>query len=134
MVSILGLLPGFLHSRGFRLISASVGTVVYYGFQDCHPDVGNAFLVCCLMTGVAGNAFPFFKWFDQTEYKVIISCSYLNLLLMSSLQYHRIAFFVSMALTAAAPMATLAYLQSPQQMLAFVGETFFIHALLLLWY
>ena len=25
------------------------------------------------MTGIAGNTFPFFKWFDQTEYKVIVS-------------------------------------------------------------
>lgn len=60
----------YLHPS--RLISASVGTVVYYGFQNCHPDVGNAFLVCCLMTGIAGNAFPFFEWFDQAEYKVIL--------------------------------------------------------------
>lgn len=59
------------HSHPTRLISASVGTVVYYGFQNCHPEVGNAFLVCCLMTGIAGNAFPFFKWFDQAEYKVM---------------------------------------------------------------
>ncbi|KAG0707089.1 hemolysin-III related-domain-containing protein [Suillus ampliporus] len=85
------------------LISASVGTVVYYGFQDCHPDVGNAFLVCCLMTGIAGNSFPFFKWFDQAEYK-----------------HYRIAFFLSLALTALAPMAVLAYLHSPGQMFAFV--------------
>jgi len=86
------------------LISASVGTVVYYGFQHCRPDVGNAYLVCCLMTGIAGNTFPFFKWFDQTEYK-----------------HYRIAFFLSMALTAAAPLATLAYLHSPRQMLAFIN-------------
>ncbi|KAG1821257.1 hypothetical protein EV424DRAFT_1472411 [Suillus variegatus] len=51
------------------LISASVGTVVYYGFQNCHPEVGNAFLHC------------------------------------------RIAFFLSLAFTAAAPMTALAYLQ-----------------------
>ncbi|KAG2113336.1 hemolysin-III related-domain-containing protein [Suillus cothurnatus] len=86
------------------LISASVGTVVYYGFQNCHPEVGNAFLVCCFMTGIAGNAFPFFKWFDQAEYK-----------------HCRIAFFLSLAFTAAAPMTALAYLQSPAQMFAFVN-------------
>ncbi|KAG1812170.1 hemolysin-III related-domain-containing protein [Suillus subaureus] len=86
------------------LISASVGTVVYYGFQKCHPEVGNAFLVCCFMTGIAGNAFPFFKWFDQAEYK-----------------HCRIAFFLSLAFTAAAPMTALAYLQSPAQMFAFVN-------------
>lgn len=52
-----------------RLISASVGTVVYYGFQ-CHPVLGNYFLACCLLMGVAGNAFPFLKWFNDPAYRV----------------------------------------------------------------
>jgi len=52
-----------------RLISASVGTVVYYGFQ-CHPYLGKFFLSCCFLTGVAGNAFPFLKWFNDPVYKV----------------------------------------------------------------
>jgi hypothetical protein len=52
----------------FRLISASVGTVVYYGFQ-CYPHVGQVFLVCCLLTGIAGNIFPFMDWFNQYEYR-----------------------------------------------------------------
>jgi len=50
------------------LISASVGTVVYYGFQ-CHPNLGNFFLVCCFLTGLAGNVFPFLKWFNDAAYK-----------------------------------------------------------------
>ena len=52
-----------------RLISASVGSVVYYGFQ-CHPNLGNFFLTCCFLTGVAGNAFPFLKWFNDPAYRV----------------------------------------------------------------
>lgn len=52
-----------------RLISASVGTVVYYGFQ-CYPHVGQTFLICCLLTGIAGNVFPFMDWFNRREYKV----------------------------------------------------------------
>ena len=52
-----------------RLISASVGTVVYYGFQ-CHPNLGNFFLVCCFLIGLAGNVFPFLKWFNDGAYKV----------------------------------------------------------------
>lgn len=52
-----------------RLISASVGTVVYYGFQ-CHPNLGNFFLACCFLTGVAGNVFPFLRWFNDPAYKV----------------------------------------------------------------
>lgn len=52
-----------------RLISASVGTVVYYGFQ-CYPQIGRIFLVCCLLTGIAGNIFPFMDWFNTYEYRV----------------------------------------------------------------
>jgi adiponectin receptor len=54
------------------LISASVGTVVHYGFQ-CHPELGKLFLVCCFLTGLAGNIFPFMVWFNQYEYRVRIS-------------------------------------------------------------
>jgi hypothetical protein len=53
----------------FRLISASVGTVVHYGFQ-CHPNLGKAFLMCCFLTGLAGNVFPFMNWFNQYKYRV----------------------------------------------------------------
>jgi len=52
-----------------RLISASVGTVVHYGFQ-CHPRIGHAFLGLCFVTGLAGNIFPFMAWFNQHEYRV----------------------------------------------------------------
>ncbi|KAH7920145.1 HlyIII-domain-containing protein [Leucogyrophana mollusca] len=85
------------------LISASVGTVVYYGFR-CHPDVRNMFLLCCLLTGIAGNAFPFFKWFNDPVYR-----------------HWRIIFFLSLAFTAVAPLAALAYLHSPHQMSAFIS-------------
>ncbi|KAI6046128.1 hemolysin-III related-domain-containing protein [Pisolithus marmoratus] len=84
------------------LISASVGTVVYYGFQ-CHPNIGNAFLACCLLTGVAGNAFPFFKWFNDPVYRHL-----------------RILFFVSLAFTSVAPLAVLSYLHSPWQVKLFL--------------
>ena len=53
----------------YRLISASVGTVVYYGFQ-CHPSLGTFFLTCCFLTGAAGNVFPFLKWFNDPVYRV----------------------------------------------------------------
>lgn len=51
------------------MISASVGTVVYYGFQ-CYPHIGQMYLLCCLLTGIAGNVFPFMDWFNQYEYRV----------------------------------------------------------------
>jgi len=28
------------------------------------------FLVCCLLTGIAGNIFPFMEWFNLYEYRV----------------------------------------------------------------
>ncbi|KAH7888863.1 hemolysin-III related-domain-containing protein [Phlebopus sp. FC_14] len=85
------------------LISASVGTVVYYGFQ-CHPNVGKLFLWGCLLTGAAGNVLPFFKWFNDRAYKP-----------------WRIAFFVSMAFTSVAPLAVLAYFHSTWQVIVFVN-------------
>ena len=85
------------------LISASVGTVVHYGFQ-CHPDVGRFFLLCCLATGVAGNIFPFFQWFDDPAYK-----------------HFRILFFLCMGFTAVGPLAALAYLHSYQEVIAFAA-------------
>jgi adiponectin receptor len=51
------------------LISASVGTVVYYGYQ-CHPKIGHAFEALCFMMGLLGNILPFMSWFNELEYRV----------------------------------------------------------------
>lgn len=85
------------------LISASVATVVYYGFQ-CHPALGYAFLLVCLVMGILGNILPFMKWFNQIEYR-----------------FWRIAFFLAMAFSAVAPLAALAYLHGTRAVLAFVS-------------
>jgi hypothetical protein len=53
----------------YRLISATVGTFVYYGFQ-CHPEVGRCYLAVCFCTGLAGNIFPFMDWFNRYEHRV----------------------------------------------------------------
>ena len=53
-----------------RLISASVGTVVYYGFK-CQPTTRDAFLLLCFAIGVSGSIFPFMNWFNMREYKVL---------------------------------------------------------------
>lgn len=107
-----------------RLISASVGTVVHYGFQ-CYPHIGQIFLACCLMTGIAGNVFPFMDWFNQYEYRA--SNDPVNVILAETLsftsqQMWRILFFVSLAFTAVAPLAALAYLHGFDQMFTFVSE------------
>ncbi|KAG9316747.1 hemolysin-III related-domain-containing protein [Chiua virens] len=88
------------------LISASVGTVVHYGFQ-CHPNLGNFFLACCLFVGIAGNVFPFFRWFNDYKYR-----------------YIRIIFFLCMAFTAIAPLAVLASLHSVKQMIEYTSHSF----------
>ena len=52
-----------------RLISASIGTVVYYGFS-CHQQAAWIYLSLCFMNAVLGSIFPFMKWFNMRKYKV----------------------------------------------------------------
>ncbi|KAL0956629.1 hypothetical protein HGRIS_002764 [Hohenbuehelia grisea] len=85
------------------LISASVGTVVHYGFRDCHPFLRDVFLACCFLTGLAGNVFPFMDWFNRYEYRG-----------------YRIAFFVALALSSVAPLAALVWTHSLRDMIRFV--------------
>ena len=109
----------------YRLISASVGTVVYYGFQ-CHPNLGNFFIACCFLTGVAGNVFPFQRWFNDPAYRV--SCpAFLHTPSTNGRQYIRIVFFLCMAFTAIAPLAVLAYLHSVPQVVAYTSKSFLLH-------
>ncbi|KAF9527364.1 hemolysin-III related-domain-containing protein [Crepidotus variabilis] len=85
------------------LISASVATVVHYGFH-CHPNTSRAFLGLCFSTGVAGNVLPFMKWFDKFEYRL-----------------YRIAFFLSLAFAALGPLVTMAILHSTRETLDFIA-------------
>jgi len=85
------------------LISASVGTVVYYGFQ-CYPYIGQIFLVCCLLIGIAGNIFAFMDWFNTYEYRM-----------------WRISFFLSLAFSGVAPLATLVYLHGAEVVFNFIN-------------
>ncbi|KAJ7594520.1 hemolysin-III related-domain-containing protein [Mycena floridula] len=85
------------------LISASVGTVVHYGFQ-CHPSLGNAFLLLCLGTGAAGNIVPFTEWFNDYDYRG-----------------WRVVFFLGLAFSSLAPLATMAALYSTGSMLKFIA-------------
>jgi len=85
------------------LISASVGTVVYYGFQ-CYPHIGQTFLVFCLLMGIAGHIFSFMDWFNTYEYRM-----------------WRISFFLFLVFTAIAPLATLVYLHSIEKAFLFIN-------------
>ncbi|KAL1942858.1 hypothetical protein VTO73DRAFT_5098 [Trametes versicolor] len=85
------------------LISASVGTVVYYGFQ-CQEFTRNAFLLLCLGIGLSGSILPFTSWFNKREYR-----------------HWRIAFFVSLALSGIAPLAELSRAHGLRAMGAFIS-------------
>lgn len=87
-----------------RLISASVGTVVYYGFR-AHPACSTFFLAFSFVMGVVGSVLPFQAWFNDRAYK-----------------NYRIAFFLALAFSAVAPLAGLAWIYSPPAMLKFIGE------------
>ncbi|TFK21911.1 HlyIII-domain-containing protein [Coprinopsis marcescibilis] len=89
------------------LISATVATIVYYGFGDCHPNLAYGFLGLCLCTGLMGNIFPFMKWFNMHEYRL-----------------YRVAFFISMAFSGLAPMLILGYLHSYREMYEYVSVIF----------
>ncbi|KAF9449190.1 HlyIII-domain-containing protein [Macrolepiota fuliginosa MF-IS2] len=84
------------------LISASVGTFVYYGYQ-CHPRIGYLFLSLCFLMGVLGNVFPFMAWFNQHEYRL-----------------HRVVFFLGLAFSSIAPIFGMVILHSRKEMSDFI--------------
>ncbi|KAL0571262.1 inc metabolism membrane protein, partial [Marasmius crinis-equi] len=86
------------------LISASVGTVVHYGFRDCHPNLHAGFLSLCFATGLAGNIFPFMKWFNEYKYRGF-----------------RVLFFLSLAFSSIAPLAAIAITNSFGEMITFIA-------------
>ncbi|KAF8627845.1 hypothetical protein AX15_004261 [Amanita polypyramis BW_CC] len=88
------------------LISASVGTIVYYGYQ-CHPGKGQTFLQLCFVTGLAGNIFPFMDWFNQRKYRS-----------------YRIGFFLAMAFSSIAPLAKLSLLHTTDEVISFISPVF----------
>ncbi|KAL5528181.1 IZH3 [Sanghuangporus sanghuang] len=86
------------------LISASVGTVVYYGLS-CHSQAALAYLSLCVITGITASIFPFMRWFNDPKFRV-----------------YRIAFFLGMAFTAFAPLIHLAHLYSVSETLSFISH------------
>lgn len=104
----------------FRLISASIGTVVHYGYQ-CNPMACKFFLSLCFIMGLSGSILPFTDWFNKYEYRVRTHYPPRNHLgLLYWRQRYRIAFFVALALTSIAPLAHLAKLHSAMQMFSFM--------------
>lgn len=103
-----------------RLISASVGTVVYYGFQ-CQHATRDAFLAVCFAIGVSGSIFPFMDWFNMREYKVctVSECEICSPLIPR--QNWRIAFFLTLAFSSIAPLFELARLHSVRETIGFIA-------------
>jgi len=86
------------------LISASLSTFVYYGFQH-HPTECRFFMALCLLMGLSGTILPFTEWFNQRAYRV-----------------YRNAFFVFLSLASAAPVAYLCCLYSTREVLNFLSN------------
>ncbi|KAI9453644.1 HlyIII-domain-containing protein [Russula earlei] len=85
------------------LISGSVGTVVYYGFQ-CNTSARSAFLIICILNGLAGTVASFCNSFDGERNKK-----------------WRIVFFVSSTvLVTLGPLALLSVLHSVRDTVAFI--------------
>jgi len=76
------------------LISASIATVVYYGFS-CHRAAFTIYLSMTILAGLAGSILPFMQWFNQRKHKK-----------------WRIVFFLSLSLTGFFPMVHLATIHS----------------------
>ncbi|KAJ6496320.1 hemolysin-III related-domain-containing protein [Mycena sanguinolenta] len=85
------------------LISASIGTIVYYGYA-AHPHLAYAFLALCLLMAVIGSIIPFLAWFDRYENRI-----------------YRLSFFILLVFCAVVPIAGLAVLYDLHSMASFVA-------------
>ena len=105
------------------LISASVGTVVHYGFY-CHETPRIVFLSLCVVSALLGTVFPFMEWFNKFEYRVTAIVPRLMFKTGSdgSVQLYRIAFFLGMAFSAVAPLAWMVRLYGFWDTISFISE------------
>ncbi|GJN92882.1 hypothetical protein Rhopal_005922-T1 [Rhodotorula paludigena] len=85
------------------LIAASVAGSTYYGFYE-HPHLASSYMLFNLIVGVTGMIVPWAKWFNEREHKG-----------------WRIAFFVSLAASAVAPIAHRALIYG-------AGNTFWFYS------
>ncbi|KAK7045233.1 putative G-protein coupled receptor [Favolaschia claudopus] len=82
------------------LISASISTIISYSYAPsaAYPDLSMhpaayPLLALCLITAVMGTVFPFMKWFDRYENRLL-----------------RLTFFLSLVASAVLPIAGLGFL------------------------
>jgi adiponectin receptor len=84
------------------LISASIATVVYYGFS-CRPYPFTIYLGMTIVAGLAGSVLPFMQWFNQRKHKK-----------------WRIVFFLSLALTAFIPIMHLCFIHGAKEAIRYI--------------
>ncbi|KZT43459.1 hypothetical protein SISSUDRAFT_1124609, partial [Sistotremastrum suecicum HHB10207 ss-3] len=84
------------------LISASVASIVYYGFS-CRHVAAYQYLAMTLITGILGSILPFMAWFNERKAKK-----------------WRILFFLCIALTGLAPLVHLSLIHSSSEMSRFI--------------
>lgn len=86
------------------LIAASVISLEHYGFY-CQPQTAMAYMIFSGVCGIIGMVLPWKPWFNDREFKM-----------------WRIAFFLSLAGSAATPLAHLAYMYGLRNTLQFCRE------------
>ncbi|KAJ3556335.1 hypothetical protein NM688_g2086 [Phlebia brevispora] len=86
------------------LINASIGSIVFYSFNDVNDSARNYYVTVCAVMAVLGSFFPFMHWFNDRRYR-----------------RWRIAFYLLLVFTSAAPLAHLAYLFSVSTMYNFIS-------------
>ncbi|KIJ39469.1 hypothetical protein M422DRAFT_85431, partial [Sphaerobolus stellatus SS14] len=85
------------------LITASIGSVLYYGFS-CRPMIAAIYLSVSFCLGVAASILPFMSWFNDRENKI-----------------YRICFFLSLIFTMIGPCAHLVMIHSFWDMYTFIS-------------
>ncbi|KAG8861741.1 hypothetical protein FRB96_002699 [Tulasnella sp. 330] len=88
---------------GYRLISASLATLIYYGY-GCHPVWLAVYIGLTIGTGIAGTVAPFQTWFDERKNKL-----------------KRIAFFLILTGCGIIPMIHMSFLKGSDKTLAYLA-------------
>ncbi|KAG8888052.1 hypothetical protein FRB98_008516 [Tulasnella sp. 332] len=85
------------------LISASLATLIYYGY-GCHPVWLAVYIGLTIGTGIAGTVAPFQTWFDERKNKL-----------------KRIAFFLILTGCGIIPMIHMSFLKGSDKTLAYLA-------------
>ncbi|KAH7108379.1 HlyIII-domain-containing protein [Auriculariales sp. MPI-PUGE-AT-0066] len=96
------------------LISASIATLVYYGWS-CHSFITYCYLGACLATAISGSFLPFMTWFNERKHKK-----------------WRLLYFLLLSITGFAPIVHLAFVKSAWTAFMLVAPIIPSHAMYLI--